>query len=455
MHNYKTRTKYKSRRILWKNGLAGILFLTFLLFTAPIICIHAEEQGQWAYDEDKNVYFYTDEQGFKYSLNEQEDESCVLSSIPKDMKGKIEIPSKITIEGKVRKLHHLDTDTLRIPKGVTKVTFGEGIYCGSDSIFDQCNPDLVVSGCLEDTVDSILMLAKNKGLKMEYQNGYTDKNGILYYAGQPIEDDGTKGKKTGIVYSYDGKAENITVESKISVQGVTYPVTVIGKGAFEYTKVKKVTLPDTITTVEFSAFQGCKSLTSVKLSKKLTDLGHSVFTDCTSLTSIEIPSGVTRLSTSAFTNCKKLKKVTLSKNMKSIGDYVFSSCENLAVIKNLDKVEDIGSETFSYCKKLTSLTFGKKLGCIGSGAFYGCASLKSVTIQSPSMEYIGEMAFYGAKKLKNLTIKTLNLTSENLGKDALKGTGKKMVVKVPAKKVNEYKKLLKKYGNTTIVVKKL
>ena len=71
------------------------------------------------------------------------------------------------------------------------------------------------------------------------------------------------------------------------------------------------------------------------------------------------------------------------------------------------------------------------------------------------MEYIGEMAFYGTKKLKTLTIKTLNLTSENLGKDALKGTGKKMVVKVLAKKVNEYKKLLKKYGNTTIVVKKL
>ena len=60
-----------------------------------------------------------------------------------------------------------------------------------------------------------------------------------------------------------------------------------------------------------------------------------------------------------------------------------------------------------------------------------------------------------AKKLKNITIKAENLTSKKLSKNIWKDTAKKMVVKVPAKKVNTYKKLLKKYGNSTIVVKKI
>ena len=44
-----------------------------------------------------------------------------------------------------------------------------------------------------------------------------------------------------------------------------------------------------------------------------------------------------------------------------------------------------------------------------------------------------------AKKLKNITIKAENLTSKKLSKNIWKDTAKKMVVKVPAKKVNTYK----------------
>lgn len=435
----------------YKKYLERFSFKVEYLDPATAEVIGGEAEDNWSYDADKELYFYTDEQGFQYSFDTKEAEDYVLCSIPADAQGEIAIPSEITVDGKIRKLHHLDSDTLQIPSGVTKVTFGKGIFYISGPIFDKCSPDLVVSGYLDDDMSSILAFAKSKGLKMEYLNGYTDQNGIIYYVVQPA-----KGKVTGAVYGYAGTAENITIESEVTIQGVNYPVTYIGKGAFANTKVKKVTLPDTITSIDFSAFEGCKALTSVKLSKKLTDLGHSAFAGCTKLTSIEIPSGVTYLYTSTFSDCTGLKKITLSKNLKGIGDYVFYNCKNLATInvKNLSKLESIASESFYGCKKLTSLTFGKKLKNIGAAAFYKCTALKTVTLQSTSMQYIGEMAFYGDSKLKTITIKATNLSSKKLGKNIFKGTSKKMVVKVPSKKVTSYKKLLKKYGNTTIVVKK-
>lgn len=441
----------------YKKYLERFSFKVEYLDPATAEVIGGEAEDNWSYDKEKKVYFYTDEQGLRYSLDTKEAEDYVLGSISADAKGEISIPSEMTIDGKKRKLHHVDNETLQIPSGVTKVTFGKGIFYMSGPIFDQCSPDLVVGGYLDDDAGSIVTFARSKGLKMEYLNGYTDQNGIIYYAGQPEKADGTKGKVTGAVYGYAGTAENITIKSEVTIQGVTYPVTYIGKGAFLVAKVKKVTLPDTITSIGLSAFESCKALTSVRLSKKLTDLGHSAFAGCTKLTSIEVPSGVTYLYTSTFSDCTGLKKITLSKNLKGIGDYVFSNCKSLSTInvKNLSKLEYIGSETFNGCKKLTSLTFGKKLKNIGAAAFCRCTSLKAVTLQSTSMEYIGEMAFYGNSKLKTITIKATNLSSKNLEKNIFKGTGKKMVVKVPAKKVTSYKKLLKKYGNTTIVVKKI
>lgn len=71
-----------------------------------------------------------------------------------------------------------------------------------------------------------------------------------------------------------------------------------------------------------------------------------------------------------------------------------------------------------------------------------------------NIKIIGKQAFYGCKKLKSITIKTTKLTKKSIGKNALKGTNKKIVVKVPKKKVTTYKKYFKNKGNKTVSVKK-
>ncbi|RKI40309.1 hypothetical protein D7V86_11730 [bacterium D16-51] len=92
------------------------------------------------------------------------------------------------------------------------------------------------------------------------------------------------------------------------------------------------------------------------------------------------------------------------------------------------KVTSIKNNAFKGNKKIEKITVSKNIKTIGNNAFKNCANLKTIVIKSTSLTKIG--------------------------KDALKGTAKKLVIKVPAKKVSAYKKLFKNKGNNSIVIKK-
>ena len=64
---------------------------------------------------------------------------------------------------------------------------------------------------------------------------------------------------------------------------------------------------------------------------------------------------------------------------------------------------------------------------------------------------IGKSAFKGDKKLKKIIIKSAKLNK--VGKYALKGTKKTIIVKVPKKMKKYYIKLFKKVGNKRIKVR--
>ena len=61
-----------------------------------------------------------------------------------------------------------------------------------------------------------------------------------------------------------------------------------------------------------------------------------------------------------------------------------------------------------------------------------------------NIKTIGKNAFAGAGKLKSITIKSTSL--KKIGSKAFKGIHPKCKIKVPAKKLRAYKRLLKKKG---------
>ena len=82
---------------------------------------------------------------------------------------------------------------------------------------------------------------------------------------------------------------------------------------------------------------------------------------------------------------------------------------------------------------------------VSKDAFKNNKKVTQVTIDK-NVKNIGKNAFYGCKNLKKVTIKTTKLTKKTVGKNAFKGIHKKATIKVPKKKLNAYKKLLKNAG---------
>lgn len=109
------------------------------------------------------------------------------------------------------------------------------------------------------------------------------------------------------------------------------------------------------------------------------------------------------------------------------------------------KVTAVSKSAFANNKKLKTVVIGKNVTDIGDKAFYKCTKLTKLTIPA-NVKKIGKQAFYGCKSLKSITIKTTKLTTKTVGSKAFKGIHAKAVVKVPKKKLKDYKKLLKAKG---------
>ena len=139
---------------------------------------------------------------------------------------------------------------------------------------------------------------------------------------------------------------------------------------------------------------------------------------------------VTGIAANAFKNNASLKNVTIGKN-----------------------VTIIGANAFYGCKNLTKVSGGNSIVKFGDQSFANCGSLGNIVIPGTTRS-IGKQAFYNCKKLRSITIKSGALSDRTVGSKAFAGTYKNPVVKVPAKQMKAYKKLLTSKGMSSKAVYK-
>ena len=126
---------------------------------------------------------------------------------------------------------------------------------------------------------------------------------------------------------------DIVIPSILNYQGVNCRVTSIGKSAFENCKsLTSVNIPDSVTSIESSTFMHCSSLTSVTIGNSVTSIGLGAFYYCSSLTSITIPNSVTHISSQVFQGCSNLTSVTIGNSITRIESSTFSGCPLTTVI---------------------------------------------------------------------------------------------------------------------------
>lgn len=164
-------------------------------------------------------------------------------------------------------------------------------------------------------------------------------------------------------------------------------------------------IPESATTVDENAFQGCTELTDVTIPESVTSIGKRAFERCYGLHDVTLNSSITSFGEFAFSG-SSIGTVTLPESLTSISKGAFNGCSNLREIKIPDSVTRIGDFAFTVCRSLTTVTMGKSVNLIGSHAFENCNALSDITLPE-SLSSIGECAFY------DTAIESVNL-SDNI-----------------------------------------
>lgn len=228
------------------------------------------------------------------------------------------------------------------------------------------------------------------------------------------------GSNAYMLYLYLGEDEAIEIPSLY--QGA--PVTRIDAGAFVgATKLKKITLPDSIGILADQAFAANETIQEVVLPSSIYDFGVGVFQNATALTKVTLPEGLVTLPERTFYGASSLAEVAFPSTLSSIGNGAFYDCTSLSSITLPDSVTIIGDDAFRGCEALTSFTAPASLKSIGEYAFRENASLKAVDFKG-KITSIPRYAFYDSSALEEFNFQGVSSIEER----AFYGTGFKTLI---------------------------
>ena len=182
----------------------------------------------------------------------------------------------------------------------------------------------------------------------------------------------------------------------------------IGRDAFSgCTGLTNIVIPDSVTEINGGAFFGCTSLTSIVIPKGVTEIGESAFGGCVGLTSVVIPEGVTEIGWGAFKDCTSLTSIVIPKGITEIGESAFSGCTGLTGVVIPEGVTEISMNVFRDCTGLTGVVIPEGVKEIGYGAFSGCTGLTGIVIPEGVTE-IDCGAFGGCTNLTTISVSVDN-----------------------------------------------
>lgn len=159
--------------------------------------------------------------------------------------------------------------------------------------------------------------------------------------------------------------------------------------------VQNVTIPNSVTTIDGSAFAGCTALTDIEIPDSVKEIGSNAFAGCTALTDIIIPDSVTAIWTGAFHHCTSLKNIIIPESVKEIKygwkeKGIFEGCSSLERVKIGNGLTEIGTAMFKDCGSLTDILIPDSVTRISTEAFYNCSSLKNIIIPESVTFIAGE-----------------------------------------------------------------
>lgn len=220
----------------------------------------------------------------------------------------------------------------------------------------------------------------------------------------------------------DGKRASgeVIIPFDVRNKNKVYVVTAIEHNAFEGNNaITAVTIPSSVSTIGYSAFNSCKGLRRVMDASRVTEMQGFEYTDCSNLTSVTLsgtlqkigyrsfagtaltqlvlPASMKEIGSSAFEDCHQLTNVEFNKGIQNIKDHAFKN-SGLAFLALPESIKEIGEWSFEGCKSLKTVQIPQSVTTLGTGAFYYCTALESVVISS-TLSNFNDRTFNGCRNL--------------------------------------------------------
>ncbi|MCI6497766.1 MAG: leucine-rich repeat protein [Lachnospiraceae bacterium] len=219
----------------------------------------------------------------------------------------------------------------------------------------------------------------------------------------------------GIVYSKDmkrlvfcprGKSGEITVDERTDI---------IGHEAFSESKVTKITLPEGLTSIEYSAFSNCTNLTELNIPKGVTEFNKDMFWK-TALKSLTFPEDSPYISENGIVyNKDKTEllfaigyingKLVIPEGVKSIGRSAFEQIETISEVEFPKSLVSIGDSAFLACSGIRSIIIPENVTSIGDFVFES-THITKIYIESTKIKDIGMFAFSAYAQSTVITVKS-------------------------------------------------
>ena len=183
-----------------------------------------------------------------------------------------------------------------------------------------------------------------------------------------------------------GSANPNFYDIKIPSELGGHPVTGLGEYSFAAnpydghqgnplcSKIRSVTIPQSVTSIGYYAFEGCTNLNPLTIKGPITSMGNYAFAGSTYLTSLTLYDDIQTIGNFAFLGSTSLKTVTLPKNLTSIGEYAFARCSELESITIPENVKTINPKTFADCSKLEYIILPAGLTTFFDDSLENCRS---------------------------------------------------------------------------------
>lgn len=247
------------------------------------------------------------------------------------------------------------------------------------------------------------------------------------------------------LYKYVGKSTELVIPEGVEI---------LADSAFNandyganhiYSKITKVTLPESLKHIGNCTFRGCASLREINFPQGLETIDVGAFWDCINLKDITVPE-TAKIFNQAFNNCKGLadengfviingflfqylgrdETVTVPESVRIIGNDAFLDTRVKSVTLP-EKLEGLGA-AFDHCKWLEEIRIPAGVKAILPYTFRGCTALKKVTLPD-AVVAIGKYAFEDCSALEEIALPEGFL---ELGEYAFKGCTMLKAIRFPA-----------------------